>query len=175
MALRPSPVRLFGLGLVLWAGAAGSQPAASGGGAWQLSGSLGMLQFVVVAEARARDRSVYDEAIAALCQSTCFLRFFTNSANAPVSVPLPDAILAQPAAMYQRSAKQGNEIFQWSCRLGMPGGTASRVLAASGAAVLGFSGIAAPRPEFDCTACTSSTSASASPHSPSHPIRAICT
>lgn len=89
---------------------------------WQLAGNLGMLQFVVVSEARARDRALYDEAIAALCQSTCFLRFFTNSTNAPVAMPLPDAILAEPAAMYQRSAKQGNEIFQWSCRLGMPGG-----------------------------------------------------
>ena len=97
-------------------------PAVAAPSAWQLAGSLGMLQFVVVSEARARDRALYDEAVAALCQSTCFLRFFTNSANAPVAMPLPDAILAEPAAMYQRSAKQGNEIFQWSCRLGMPGG-----------------------------------------------------
>ena len=107
--------------LLLVAGLA-TAPAAAAPADWQLAGSLGMLQFVVVSEARARDRALYDEAIAALCQSTCFLRFFTNSANAPVEVPLPDAILAEPTAMYQRSAKQANEIFQWSCRLGMPGG-----------------------------------------------------
>lgn len=97
-------------------------PAAAEAPAWQVAGSLGMMQFVVVSEARARERAVYDEAIASLCQSTCFLRFFTNSTNAPLAVPLPDAILSEPAAMYQRSAKQGNEIFQWSCRLGIPGG-----------------------------------------------------
>ncbi|HEX9180136.1 MAG TPA: hypothetical protein VF859_07065 [Burkholderiales bacterium] len=97
-------------------------PAAAEATAWQVAGSLGMMQFVVVSESRAKDRAVYDEAITALCQSTCFLRFFTNSTGARLAVPLPDAILAEPAAMYQRSAKQGNEIFQWSCRLGIPGG-----------------------------------------------------
>jgi bacteriorhodopsin len=97
-------------------------PVAAEPPAWQVAGTLGMMQFVVVSESRVKDRAVYDEAIAALCQSTCFLRFFTNSANAALSVPLPDAILAEPAAMYQRSAKQGNEIFQWSCRLGIAGG-----------------------------------------------------
>lgn len=98
-------------------------PAVAETPAWQLAGSLGMLQFVVVSEARARDRTLYDEAIAALCPTgaTCFLRFFTNSTGAPLTMPLPDAILAEPAAVYQRSAKQGNELFQWSCRLGIPG------------------------------------------------------
>lgn len=99
-------------------------PAAAESPAWQLAGNLGMLQFVVVSEARARDRALYDEAIAALCPpaATCFLRFFTNSTGAPLSMPLPDVVLAEPAATYQRSAKQANELFQWSCRLGMPGG-----------------------------------------------------
>lgn len=97
-------------------------PVAAEPPAWQLAGSLGLMQFVVVTESRVRERAVYDEAIAALCQATCFLRFFSNSTKAPLSMPLPDAILAEPAAMYQRSAKQGNEIFQWSCRLGIPGG-----------------------------------------------------
>ncbi|HSD60502.1 MAG TPA: hypothetical protein VLC55_06575 [Burkholderiales bacterium] len=99
-------------------------PAGAEPPAWQLAGSLGMLQFVVVSEARARDRALYDEAIAALCPQvpTCFLRFFTNSTGAPLVMPLPDEILAEPTATYQRSAKQGNELFQWSCRLGIPGG-----------------------------------------------------
>jgi len=99
-------------------------PAAAEPPAWQLAGSLGMLQFVVVSEARARDRALYDEAIAALCPpgATCFLRFFTNFSGVSLAMPLPDAILAEPTAMYQRSAKQGNELFQWSCRLGIPGG-----------------------------------------------------
>ena len=101
-----------------------AQPQEGADRSWQLAGSLGMLQFVVVSEARAKERALYNEAIAALCApgATCFLRFFTNSSGASLGVPLSDAILAEPTAMYQRSAKQGNEIFQWSCRLAMPGG-----------------------------------------------------
>lgn len=86
---------------------------------WQLAGALGMMQFVVVDAPRARDEALYRDAIKALCppQGTCFLRFFTNSRGAAVAVPLPDAIAAEPAAIYSRSTKQGNETFQWSCRL----------------------------------------------------------
>lgn len=110
--------------LLLCAALGAAVPAQAGEPAWQPAGSLGMLQFVVVSEARARDRALYDEAVAALCPAgaTCFLRFFTNSAGVPLSMPLPDAVLAEPTAMFQRSAKQGNELFQWSCRLAMPGG-----------------------------------------------------
>jgi hypothetical protein len=95
-----------------------------GGPEWQVAGRLGLLQFVVVAEARAKDRSFYDSIVKALCEpdTTCFLRFFTNSKQAPVRVPLPDAILAEPTATFQRSAKQGNAVFQWSCRTGLAAG-----------------------------------------------------
>lgn len=112
------------LACIVAAGTAGAQAAPASGPGWQVAGNLGMMQFVVVDEARARQRALYDEAIAALCplQVTCFLRFFTNSTGAPLGVPLADAILGEPAAMYQRSAKQRNEVFQWSCRLGMPEG-----------------------------------------------------
>lgn len=88
---------------------------------WQVAGRLGLLQFVVVAESRAKDRAFYDAIVKSLCEpdATCFLRFFTNSTQAPVKVPLPDAILAEPTATFQRSAKQGNAVFQWSCRTGL--------------------------------------------------------
>jgi hypothetical protein len=83
------------------------------------------MQFVIVSEAREKDKRLYEDAIAALCppETTCFLRFFTNSTAAPLAIPLPDTVLAEPTALYQRSSKQLNEVFQWSCRLGVPGGT----------------------------------------------------
>ncbi len=91
---------------------------------WQVAGRMGLLQFVVVAESRARDREFYNSIVKSLCEpdTTCFLRFFTNSKRAPVKLPLPDAILAEPTATFQRSAKQGNAVFQWSCRTGLAAG-----------------------------------------------------
>jgi hypothetical protein len=91
---------------------------------WRIAGNLGMMQFVIVPEARARDRAYYDGVIKALCPSdqTCFLRFYTNSTNAKAEVPLPDAIAREPAALFQRSAKQGNAVFQWACRMGVAAG-----------------------------------------------------
>jgi hypothetical protein len=91
---------------------------------WKIAGNLGMMQFVIVPESRARDRDYYDGVIKALCppDQTCFLRFYTNSTNAKAEVPLPDAIAREPAAMFQRSAKQGNAVFQWACRMGVAAG-----------------------------------------------------
>ncbi|MET0216571.1 MAG: hypothetical protein ABW205_01400 [Burkholderiales bacterium] len=96
----------------------------SRGSDWQVAGRLGLLQFVVVSESRAKDRDFYDSIIKTLCDpdTTCFLRFFTNSKKVAVKVPLPDPILAEPTAVFQRSAKQGNALFQWSCRVGVATG-----------------------------------------------------
>ena len=104
-------------------GACGAD-ALPGGQDWQVAGRMGLLQFVVVAESRARDREFYNSIVKSLCEpdTTCFLRFFTNSKRAPVKLPLPDAILAEPTATFQRSAKQGNAVFQWSCRTGLAAG-----------------------------------------------------
>lgn len=86
---------------------------------WTLAGRLGLMQFIVVPESSARDRDYYNAVIERSCgkEETCFLRFFTNSTGATPAVPLPDAILAEPTAMFQRSIKQLREQFQWSCRL----------------------------------------------------------
>lgn len=88
---------------------------------WIVAGRLGLMQFIVVPEASARDRGYYTRVIEQSCnkEETCFLRFFTNSRGAVPAVPLPDAILAEPTAMFQRSIKQAREQFQWSCRLGL--------------------------------------------------------
>lgn len=100
--------------LALLAGAA-----ASAGPGWPVAGTQGLVRFVIVPEAQARDREAYAREIAALCEpgATCFLNFYTNSSGAPVAMPLPDAIDREPTALYRRSAKQGAERFQWSCRL----------------------------------------------------------
>jgi hypothetical protein len=106
--------------LTLSAGAnAGQAPANTQD--WIVAGRLGLMQFIVVPEASARDRAYYNRVIEQRCdrEETCFLRFFTNSSGAVPAVPLPDAILAEPTAMFQRSIKQAREQFQWSCRLGL--------------------------------------------------------
>jgi hypothetical protein len=87
---------------------------------WQLAGRLGLLQFIVVPEASARDRAYYDRIIEDVCSdetASCFLRFFSNSRGATLTFPLPDAVLAEPTVSFQRSAKHQREQFQWSCRL----------------------------------------------------------
>lgn len=116
-------VLLLSVGLLL-ARAGSAADALPSGPDWQVAGRLGLLQFIVVSESRAKDRDFYDSIIKSLCEpdTTCFLRFFTNSKKAPVTVPLADAILAEPTVMFQRSVKQSNAAFQWSCRLGIPTG-----------------------------------------------------
>lgn len=97
--------------------AAGEAPPAAD---WHLAGRLGLLQFIVVPEASARDRAYYDRIIETVCSddtASCFLRFFTNASGVAMSFPLPDAVLAEPTVMFQRSAKHRTEQFQWSCRL----------------------------------------------------------
>jgi hypothetical protein len=91
---------------------------------WQLAGTLGLLQFIVVPEASARDQAYYERIIAEVCAdqtASCFLRFFTNGTGAALTFPLPDAVIAEPTVMFQRSAKHLREQFQWSCRLQISG------------------------------------------------------
>ncbi len=102
----------------------GAANAPASGQDWKVAGSLGLMQFVIVPVAKAKDRGYYDDIIKALCASdrTCFLRFYTNSTSARPEVPLPDAIAREPAALFQRSTKQGNAVFQWACRMGVAAG-----------------------------------------------------
>lgn len=105
--------------LALQGTACAEAPPATG---WYLAGALGLLQFIVVPEASARDRAYYDRIIEEVCSddtASCFLRFFTNTRGVAMSFPLPDAVLAEPTVMYQHSAKHGTGQFQWSCRLGL--------------------------------------------------------
>lgn len=90
--------------------------------AWPVAGRQGIIRLVIVPMAQVTDRAAYDRQIATLCagQETCFVNFFSNSTQAPLSVPLPDAIDREPTAMLRRSAKQGVDSFRWSCRLKLP-------------------------------------------------------
>lgn len=103
--------------LLLAAGAAAQTPPPI---AWEVAGRQGIIQFVIVPAAQARDRAAYAEQVALLCppQLTCFINFFANSTGAPLSMPLPDVIANEPTALFRRSTKQGAELFRWSCRMG---------------------------------------------------------
>ena len=86
---------------------------------WTFAGRMGIVQYVVVPVAQARERTYYDRIIEAQCgdASRCFLRFFTNSTGAEIALPLPDVIGHEATALYQRSDKRGGSDFRWSCRL----------------------------------------------------------
>jgi hypothetical protein len=89
---------------------------------WPLAGQQGLVRSVIVPQDRARDREAYVRQIQMLCEPdrTCFLNFFTNSTEAALAIPLPDAIGNEATAIFRRSAKRGAEIFRWSCRLQIP-------------------------------------------------------
>jgi hypothetical protein len=91
---------------------------------WQVVGHQGLLQVVIVPRDKATEAAAYRAQIAKLCapERTCFINFFTNSSGVKASLPLPDAIAAEATARFRRSTKNGAELLQWSCRLGLPGG-----------------------------------------------------
>ena len=90
--------------------------------AWPVAGQQGLVRFVIVPAAQAKEADAYERQVKLLCEPerTCFLNFYTNSGGAAVAVPLPDAIANEATATYRRSAKQGAERFLWSCRMKMP-------------------------------------------------------
>jgi hypothetical protein len=89
---------------------------------WAVAGQQGLVRFVIVPAALARDEQAYLRQLRRLCEPdrTCFLNFYTNSTGAALAVPLPDAIANEATATFRRSSKQGAERFLWSCRLKMP-------------------------------------------------------
>ena len=117
----PATVRaaLLSLGTALLLGAAAPTQAQSAG-TWEIAGRQGLIQVVIVPPAQLRNRAAYVQQVGLLCapEVTCFINFFSNSTGAPVGVPLPDAIAHEPTAIFRRSAKQGAEMFRWSCRMG---------------------------------------------------------
>lgn len=90
--------------------------------AWTIAGQQGLVRYIIVPAALARDADAYQRQVARLCEPdrTCFLNFYTNSSGAAAAVPLPEIIAAEATATFRRSAKQGAERFLWSCRMKMP-------------------------------------------------------
>lgn len=107
---------LCALGAVACTGAGAADPAP-----WQVVGRQGLVQVVIVPEEQRSDVAAYRAQIARLCppERTCFVNFHTNSSGVAAALPLPDAIASEATARFRRSAKNGAEILQWSCRLGM--------------------------------------------------------
>ena len=107
----------FPVALALWAAAG----AAAADESWTVAGQQGLVRFVIVPAAQAKDEPAYQRQIASLCEPdrTCFLNFYTNSSGAPLAMPLPDAIAAEATATFRRSTKNGAERFMWSCRMKM--------------------------------------------------------
>lgn len=100
------------------------QPSPPQAGAWPVVGRQGIIKIVIVPTEAARDRAAYEREIASICdpEQSCFINFYSNSAGAPVGLPLPEAIAAESTAIFRRSIKQAGEFFRWSCRLGLPEG-----------------------------------------------------
>jgi hypothetical protein len=118
----PNPCQL--LKCKRWICIGASALAAAGTGAadetWPVAGRQGIIQFVIVPTAMAKDREAYLQQIQQLCggQETCFINFYTNSKSVPVAMPLPDEIFQEATAVLRRSGKQQVDSFRWSCRLG---------------------------------------------------------
>ena len=108
---------------LLLAVSASTAAAAAEDETWQVVGQQGLLQVVIVPRERAAEAAAYRAQIAKLCpaERTCFINFFTNSSGATATLPLPDAIAGEATARFRRSTKNGAELLQWSCRLGLPG------------------------------------------------------
>jgi len=105
--MRRLPLLRVSLAWLLCQGAANAVPEA-----WPVAGQQGVLRFVIVPTELARDRAAYARQIELLCQpgQTCFLNFYTNTAGAALTVPLPDAIDHEATAVFRRSMKQGAEL-----------------------------------------------------------------
>ena len=106
--------------LAALAGAASADAQTPPTAPWPVAGRQGIMSFVIVPMAQARDRDAYADQIKLLCkpQETCFLNFYTNSSGAELGMPLPDGVMHEATAVFRRSPKQGTEGFRWSCRMG---------------------------------------------------------
>jgi len=117
---------LLAIGLLVGAlpasAVATTEPARTGNAGWQVVGRQGIVRIVIVPVQDAADPAAYAREIEQLCEEgqTCFLNFYTNSRNAPLSVPLPEAISSEAVAMFRRSMKAGAEMMQYACSLKIP-------------------------------------------------------
>lgn len=109
------------LALALALSVLSAQAHADAGAPWQVVGAQGLLQVVIVPKASVRDTAAYQAEITRLCppERACFINFYENTSGVKAELPLPDAIAAEATARFRRSMKNGAELFQWSCRMGV--------------------------------------------------------
>lgn len=100
-----------------------THPAQAQAADWQLVGRQGLLQVVIVPAGQETDGAAYRAQITRLCppERTCFVNFYANPDGAVAALPLPDAIAHAATARFRRSMKNGADLFQWSCQLGVDG------------------------------------------------------
>jgi hypothetical protein len=109
-------------GCVVLAGVLRLTPALSAD--WEKVRQQGMMQLVLVAKARERDRPGYQEAIASLCRpgQRCYLLFWSDRAMVPVKLPMTDRELKAQIGAYTRNPSTGLDELVLSCRFGRAGG-----------------------------------------------------
>jgi len=119
---------LLAIGLLVGAlpasAAAGPTPGtgAANSPGWQVVGRQGIVRIVIVPVKEATDPAAYAREIDHLCEAgqTCFVNFYTNRTDAPVSVPLSAEVADQAVAVFRRSMKAGAEMMQYACSLKIP-------------------------------------------------------
>jgi len=101
---------------LLMSGAHAAEPAQA---PWPVAGQQGLVRYVIVPTAQARDEAAYAQQLALLCEPerTCFVNFYTNSTGAPLGMPLPDAIDHEATAVFRQSVKRGAATLRWACRM----------------------------------------------------------
>jgi len=104
------------LSTLLAASAFAAEPAPA---PWPVAGQQGLVRYVIVPTALARDEAAYAQQLVLLCEPerTCFVNFYTNSSGASLSMPLPDAIEHEATAVFRQSVKRGAATLRWSCRM----------------------------------------------------------
>jgi hypothetical protein len=86
---------------------------------WQLIGSQGQIQFVLVPKSGRAEINVYEDARAALCEGRrfCYLLFWSDKRFVPQSLPMTDTQASHMTAKYTRNPDTGVDVFLWNCQI----------------------------------------------------------
>lgn len=95
--------------------------AASGAfaGEWNVVGTQGMMQFVLVSKAREADKQFFEETAKTLCGSrrVCQIMFWTDKKFVPFRSPFTDAQLSNQVAQYNHNQNTGFVQLLLNCRI----------------------------------------------------------
>lgn len=84
---------------------------------WRLTGSTGIMNFVVLTAPAEKDADVFHFAVASICgtKTKCQVLFWPPGAKAPTDLPMSDKQTATQIAHWQFNAATGLRRFLWSC------------------------------------------------------------